>query len=279
MDTEPGRRRYRAKPNHLPQRRGRRLLTASPPCSCWWACSSPPAWRSQSTTRPPFELDGNAATATPARPLVRPTTGTASVTRSRTPTAARSNTNGATAVAWTPDTLRRHRPRRVQRLQLHDLHRRRVEGPDRHQPVGLEGRRGRAARQGQPAPRLRRPLLGSNQIAAPARTGPISTLYGLPNPALTNPSAATCSTSATTASTTAAMPSRASGSSRTRSAWAPTAVGGGTRLHQLGATEFHRNGDLLAHQRLQQRRHDLDDHRLQVGHDLHQGRRPSPIPG
>ncbi len=60
-----------------------------------------------------------------------------------------SDTNGATAVDWVVGA----EPER------HDLHRRRLQGPAGRQPVGLEGRRGRAARQGQPAAQLRGAVL------------------------------------------------------------------------------------------------------------------------
>ena len=88
-----------------------------------------------------FQLDGDATTNTVPPAPSPATTGTASVTRSRSqgprrrhprPVRARTTPTGATAMAWDeePD------PQRL------DLHHWRLEGPERHRPVGVEERRG-----------------------------------------------------------------------------------------------------------------------------------------
>ena len=107
--------------------------------------------------------------------------------------------------------------------------------------LAVEGPGRRTAGQGQPAGRLRGPLLLP-------RHDDLSS-------AGTATTARSCS-SAPTASTTAATPSRASGSSRTRSRSTP-ATGKFVGVHKIG--------DLLDPQRLQQRRPRLDDQHLQVG--------------
>ena len=71
---------------------------------------------------------------------------------------------------------------------------------------------------------------------------------------------ARCCSSARTASTTAVTLRRGSGSSRNKVGLGTNSIGGGT-----GFTGVHKSRRPAGDQRLQQRRHHVDDHRLRVG--------------
>ena len=125
-----------------------------------WSCPAPSSWRRRLrpfTTSDLIELDGNAhdkrsrmiGTGLQGRHHRQRHDG---LTWTSAPELARSLASN-TAVAWANDGA----PERDH------LHRRRLEGPERPQPVGVEGRR-RAAGQGQPAPQLRRPLLDPEPV-------------------------------------------------------------------------------------------------------------------
>ena len=108
-----------------------------------------------------FELDGNAASSTSAATppddwdrVCHQVTGTNCSTTFNT-TGSYLGQTGAKAVSWTSDNLLNGTPS----LDASIFTGRRLEGPDRHQPVGLEGRSGRPARQGQPVAQLLGPLL------------------------------------------------------------------------------------------------------------------------